>query len=182
MEVLESIKNRRSVRKYKNKPLTKEQIEEVIEAGRLAPTARNEQNLKFIVVTNKDLIKDMSDYVVNIVIDNPKYHFVKERKALIEDPILYSAPAVVFITAPKDDKWGSINCALAAQNMMVFAYSKGIGSCFIGMARFVTENQDFLTKLKVKEDHSVHATVIFGYADEQPEMKERKTDNLSFIE
>jgi nitroreductase len=181
-ETLESIKNRRSIRKFEDKELTKQQIEEIIESGRLAPSARNDQNWKFIAVTNKELIKEMSDYVVNIVIDNPKYSFVKERKAIIDDPILYSAPAVIFIVAEEDDKWSTINCSLAAENMMIYAHSIGIGSCFIGMARFVNENQELVEKLKVPQGCVIQATLVFGYADEKPEFKERNKDNVTWID
>lgn len=180
-QILNAIKNRRSIRKYKNKPLNKEQIEEVIQAGRLAPSARNMQNWHFTVVTNKNLIKQMSEYVVGKTIEDPKYHFVRERSKTLSDPIFYSAPVVIFITADAD-KWSAINCALAAENMMLYAHSIGVGSCFIGMARFIEGSNEIMQNLNLPEGHEIYATLIFGYADEKPDFKKRETDNVSWID
>lgn len=181
-KIIDIIKNRRSIRKYKDKPLAKRQVEEIIDSGRLAPSARNTQNWKFIVVTDKQLIKQMSEYVVSKVIDDPRYSFVKERSGQVDDPILYSAPALIFIVAEEKDKWSTINCALAAQNMMLYAYSIGIGSCFIGMARFINENSELKKRLKVPNGHIIQGTIALGYADEKPEMKERIKNNEWWIE
>lgn len=59
-EVLESIKNRRSIRKYIDKPVESEKLDKIIEAARLAPSATNKQPWRFIIVTDKELIKKIA--------------------------------------------------------------------------------------------------------------------------
>ncbi|MDA3845843.1 MAG: nitroreductase family protein, partial [Vallitaleaceae bacterium] len=58
-QVIETIKNRRSTRKFKPEQLEKEQLEAIIEAGLFAPSAHNEQSWYFTVIQNKELIEDM---------------------------------------------------------------------------------------------------------------------------
>ena len=94
-ETIKTIKERRSVRTYKDKPIEKEKINEILECGLMAPNARHLQPWKFIVVTNKDLIRETAKRVQDKVIDNPRYPFVKERLKTKEDAIFYSAPLVI---------------------------------------------------------------------------------------
>ena len=62
-ELIDEIKNRRSIRRYLDEPVKKEVIEEIIQAGRYAPSATNKQPWRFIVITKKDLIKSIADAV-----------------------------------------------------------------------------------------------------------------------
>ena len=89
----------------------------------------------------------------------------------------------LLIVAEEDDKWSTINCSLAAENMMIYAHSIGIGSCFIGMARFVNENQELVEKLKVPQGCVIQATLVFGYADEKPEMPPKyRIEHMMFFD
>ena len=179
---IKTIKERRAIRAFQDKPIEKEKINEIIECGLWAPSARNKQSWKFIVVADKDLIKEMGKRVQEKVIDNPRYSFVKERAQTKEDAIFYSAPVVVFILGDKSNKWSTIDCSLAVQNMMLAAHSLGIGSCPIGMARFVVDEKDFVERLGFSDDCEIVLTLAFGYADENPEPKDRKKDVVTWVE
>lgn len=181
-EAIKAIKERRAVRTYKDKPIEKEKIKEIIECGLWAPSARNLQTWKFIVVTDKNLIKEMGARIQNKVIDNPRYSFVKERAKTKEDAIFYSAPMAVFILGNKDNKWSIIDCSLAAENMMIAAKSLGIASCPIGMARYIKDEKDIVKKLNFPESYELVLTIAFGYADENPVAKERKKDAVNWVE
>jgi nitroreductase len=65
--------------------------------------------------------------------------------------------------------------------MMLAAKSLGIASCPIGMARFVKEEKDIIEKLKFPENYELIITLVFGYADEEPEPKERNKDVVKWI-
>ncbi len=181
-ETIKTIKERRSVRAYKDKPIEKEKIDEILECGLLAPNARHLQPWKFIVVTNKDLIKEIAKRVQDKVIDNPRYSFVKERAKTKEDAIFYSAPLVIFILGKKESRWAKLDCSYAAENMMLAAKSLGLGSCPIGMARYIKDEKDITEKLGFDEKYELIITLVFGYPDEEPEAKERNKDVIKWIE
>ena len=181
-ETIKTIKERRAVRAYKDKPIEKEKINEIIECGYWAPSARNLQPWKFIAVTNKELIKEMGKRLQDKLINNPRYPFVKERAKTKEDAIFYSAPLVVFILGEKDSRWSTMDCSFAAENMMLAAKSMGIGSCPIGMARYIKDEKDIIGKLGFDENYELILTLVFGYADEKPAAKERNNDVVKWIE
>ncbi len=179
---IQTIKERRAVRAYKDKPIEKGKIQQILDAGLSAPSARNLQPWKFFVVTNKQLIKEMGKRIQDKLIDNPRYSFIKQRAKTKEDAIFYSAPLLVFILGDKNNHWSKIDCSLAAQNMMLAAHSLGIGSCPIGMAQFVKDEKDLTKKLGFEDDYELVLTIVFGYADENPEPKERNKDVVKWIE
>ena len=181
-ETIKAIKERRATRTYKDKPIEKEKIKEIVECGLLAPSARNLQTWKFIVVTNRDLIKEMGKKIQNKVIDNPRYPFVKERAKTKEDAIFYSAPLVIFILGDKDNKWSIIDCSLAAENMMIAAKSLGIASCPIGLARCIKDERAILKKLNFPKSYELILTIAFGYPNENPIAKERNKNAVNWVE
>jgi nitroreductase len=179
-DVMRAIKERRSIREFEDREIEKEKVEQIIEAGIWAPSARNMQPWKFILVKDKKLIKEMDRAVKEKVIDNPRYYFVKERAKTREDVIFYSAPLVVFILGEKENHWSTIDCSLAAENMMLAAYSLGIGSCMIGMARHL-KGEKILERLKFPPGYDFVLAVAFGYPKERPAPKERKRNITSWI-
>lgn len=181
-ETIKTIKERRAVRSYKDKPIEKEKIKEIIECGLWAPSARFLQTWKFIVVTNKSLIKEMGKRLQDKLIDNPRYYFIKERAKTKEDAIFYSASLVVFILGNKENKWSAIDCSLAAENMMIAAKSLGIASCPIGTAQHIKSEKDIIKKLGFPEDYELILAIAFGYPDEKPEAKERNNDAVRWVE
>ena len=181
-ETIKTIKERRAIRSYQDKPIEKEKIEQILDAGLWAPSARNLQPWKFIIVANKDLIKETAKRVQDKVINDPKYSFVKERAEIKEDAIFYSAPLVIFVLGDKENHWSTIDCSLAMQNMMLAAHSLGIASCPIGMSRHLKDEKDLIEKLGFDKNYELVLALTFGYADEKPEPKERNKDVIEWIE
>lgn len=178
-DVIKAIKERRSTRRYKAKEIPENIINEIIEAGRYAPSAMNRQPWKFLVITNKSLIKELSDVMTKKLL-NISTH-IKERMKTMEDPVFYSAPLLVLVLGEENDEWIYADCGISSQNMMLAAQSLGIASCFIGMTKHI-EGEKILEKLNMPEGYKVIDAVVFGYADEKPELKERKKENVSLIE
>jgi nitroreductase len=175
-EILEIIKKRRSIRKYKDKPLSKDIIDSLLEAARHAPSARNLQQLEYKVITKKDLIKKMSERIVDIRRKgNPSF----TMKA--GDTTFHGAPLVIILTGPKESEWAAYDAAIAVQNIMLYATSIGLGSCFIGMSKHLNEDKKILDELHITDDKKIVAAVICGYADEKPEPKEKRL-NAEFFQ
>ncbi len=173
--VLQNIYARRSTRNYKPDPVPDEVLLELIKAGIYAPTARNQQAWRFIVVTNKEEIDKYADRTKQLW---QKYLPLKVAAALgiggkalsnfskmLKSPashLFHHAPALVFVFAPKG-RLVAEDCACAAENMMLAAKSLGIGSCWIGFAGVLGTNKKTLSELKVPKGYRLMATVVFGY-------------------
>lgn len=177
-ELIAVIKERRSIRKFEDTSLDKKLLDEIIQAGRYAPSAKNLQPWKFIVITNKNTIQDLSDTIKNEMKKILKkrhilkffYPQLKEKETLgflfgtamaPTDVIFHKAPALVFILTRK----GLLNkesCACCAQNMMLAAHSLGIGSCWIGFANFLEQNNKKMEEIGIPEGYHIAAAVVFG--------------------
>ena len=172
---MDIIRERRSVRLYKNKALSADIINSLLEVAKFAPTARNLQQLEYKVITNKDLIKEISDRITAIV--KKEYPSIQLRD---RSNLFYDAPLLIVVTGPKENIWTYSDASLAVQNIMLYATSLHLGTCFIGMARFIERNEELLSELHILNDRKVAAAVICGYADEKPAEKEKKI-NVEFL-
>lgn len=179
-EVIKSIRERRSIRSFLNKPVEKEKIEQIIECAKSAPTAKNSQSWNFIVVTNKEVIRKVGELAVKVAsAENPTAAKMAISSA---DTILYNAPLFIAVTEPIDYHWGKEDAAIATQNMVLASHSLGLGSCYIGKTRQLKDNKEFNTLLDVAEGHRVVISLIIGYPVTIPKMPPRKEVCVSWIE
>ncbi|MCF0262573.1 MAG: nitroreductase [Sphaerochaetaceae bacterium] len=119
-EIFEKIKARRSVRKFKAELPEKEKIEKVIEAGRWAASGLNKQSSIIVAVTNKDVIKKLSEA-------NAKFF------GFSNDPF-YGAPVILIVLGDKNWRNRVYDGSLIMGNMMLMAQDLGLGSCWIHRA------------------------------------------------
>jgi nitroreductase len=192
---LQTIYDRRAVRKFKDRAVDREIINRLIDAGRMAPSAMNRQPWKYYVVTDKELIRSMSKEIAKVSIKQITKINLKEIAKSIwhylhsphdfkfmnpSDFIFHEAPLVIFITAPNDNEWAALDVGMCSQNMMLAAKSLGLESCPIGLAKFIEETES-LSRLGISKNETVHLALIFGYGAETPEVHERKKDNVVFV-
>jgi len=195
-ETITVINSRRAVRKYKEKPVSRNLIEEVINAGTMAPSAINRQPWKFYVLDNKVTIRAFSKEIAKHALkdfskSSPKSIIEKAGHLLhfahnyslrgLSDPIFHGAPVVIFITAPVDNEWAPLDIGMCAQNMMLAAKSLGLDTCPVGLAKFVMQT-DLYPELGIRESEKVLLAVILGYGDEKPEVHERQKNKTVFID
>lgn len=144
--VLDVIKTRRSIRKFDGTKITEEFMQQILEAGRWAPSGANAQPWRFIVVTEKEKIKSIAERCY--------YKIFKSRH-------VGEAAAVVVICA--DPEAGSqtylLDAAIAGTNMTLMATSLGIGSCWIG----AFEEQNLKNMLHIPGKLKIIALIVFGY-------------------
>lgn len=155
MSVLEIIKSRKSIRKYSSKEIEYEKLAAILEAGRLAPSWKNKQCWKFILVKNKEKIHQLA----------LKAGFISKANFFIKD-----APVVIAVCAnPKDSGFMNgqhyylVDSAIAFQQMMLAAWEMGIGSCWLGA--FNEKNVKKI--LQIPENIKVVALSPFGYPAEK---------------
>jgi len=195
-EVIKTIFERRAIRKYKDKPVSHEIIEQVLDAGRMAPSAINKQPWNFYIVTSKELIQLFSSEIVKVGLKSiPELGIKNVIKAIAsgithlshgidfikaKDPVFHGAPVVIFIAAPKDNEWAALDIGMCSQNMMLAAKSLGLDTCPVGFGKFVEKAKDY-SKLNIPSTHHVHLAIVLGYGDETPEVHERVKNNASYL-
>lgn len=166
--VLDNIYKRRSVRNYSEREVPDEIIREIIRAGTYAPTAVNKQPWRFVVVKNRQLIEEYDERAKKVFLvafkdtENPDLVRYVQHLSKPATRILYGAPVFILVFA-SPDVIDELDCALAAENMMLAAQSLGIGSCWIGLAAGLGNDMEFLKEVGVPEGHKLIAPLIFGY-------------------
>jgi len=140
MEVFKCVSTLSSIRSYIKKEVPDEIIMEVLEAGRLAPSAHNDQPWQFILVRDKSRLSDMKKYCLS-------GGFISQVDF-----------AVVVVTDPSS-KWHEIDGTRAVQNMVLTAWSHKLGSCWIGRL----EKKGLMDLLNIPENLNILTVLPFGY-------------------
>ena len=164
MELDSCIKGRRSVRAYTDEPVSKEQIQAIIESGTWAPTGMNRQPWKFIVIQNKQTIKTISDQTKTLIKQiRPEF---ASRFSTEQDIICYDAPVLLLICSEKNKQFENLNlldCVLAAQNMFLKAYELGLGTCYMGFVSYLNKETETLKKVGVPDNYQLMVPLILGH-------------------
>lgn len=191
--VLEAIKNRRSVRSYEPKPVPKDIINTIIEAGNQAPSRGREeerggkkiftfQPWRFVVVEDAEFKQKLLQAIYPIwkkQMESMKethpemYEQVMMQYEAMPEPkdmIYHSAPVILFIIGPASY---AVSCALACQNIMIAATSLGLGSCYVGFGAMVKGDADVVQALELKDDERIYGPIVLGYPKDE--------DALAFV-
>jgi nitroreductase len=179
MELMEIIKKRVSVRSYHDKAIPKDIIDSILEAARFAPSARDAQPLEYKVITNKALIKRLSETIGEVL--KKEAPPLKAPPAGFRPNFFYDAPLLIIIAGPKENHWIASDAALAVQNILLYATSVNLGCCFIGMARMLEKDPKAMRELHLGDDKSIAAAVICGYPAEKPAPKEKRMKAEFFV-
>lgn len=153
-ETIKNIKERRSIRKYKDKEISKEILEELIDCARLAPSGRNEQPWEFVIITNKETLKKVGEIVTT-------GHFIKD------------AAACIIVCGKENGHLVEDGCA-ATENIHLAAHSLGLGTCWVAGV-----NRDYNDAAKkilgIPDDIDMVSFIPLGYPDEEPSIRSRKS-------
>jgi len=166
MNTIDAITSRRSVRKFKDKKIPNEILEDILKSAMFAPSAYNEQPWQFIVIDEKKLL----DEIVNI---HP--HAGMCRTAALA--ILVCAD----LSKEKTKDMWAFDCAAATQNIMLAAHENHIGSVWVGIYFRKDYMQAFKKLLNLPKDFIPISLVPLGYSDEEIKKVERfKKDRIHY--
>ena len=156
MEFMELVRQRRSIRHYEDRPIEAEKLEAVLEAGCLAPSARNDQDRHVYAVQEPRLLRELAR--------------AADQKCAEE------APCILAVTAPSQrvmgcgQKAGTVDCSIALSYMQLAAVEQGLGTVWLG-----SFDADAAAKaLKLEPGSMVVALSPLGYPAEHPDAKPRK--------
>ena len=165
--MLENLKNRRSIRKYKPEQISDAQLDAILEAGLYAASGMNTQNSIMVAVRDKE-IRDQLSRMNAAVMGTDK------------DPF-YGAPCVVVVLVEPERYTAVEDGSLVMGNLMQAAYDIGLGSCWIHRARQMFESEEgkaLLRQWGLREDLIGVGNCILGYADEDPALKPRREGRI----
>ena len=183
IDLKECILTRHSVRKFNNEKLSKEVVMDMLETSVKAPTATNSQPWAFTIIQDQDLLQEISTSgkkdVLNLIAnyDTP---LKKYSKLMLDEKfnLFYNAGTLVIISGKTSTLHPIEDCSLVAQNLMLYAHSKGLGTCWIGFATHYLNLPEIKEKLKIPEDYTVVAPIILGYPENAQAPIPKKPPNI----
>lgn len=179
-QTINDIIARRSVKKYLDKTVPMELVEQVAKAGTYAPSGMNKQSPIILAVTNKEMRDRLSRINLEIVMGRGL-----TTSSGHSDPF-YGAPVVLVVLAKKDNFTRIYDGSLVMENMMVAAQSLGLGSCWIHRAKETFETEEgkqILRDLGINEEYEGIGNCILGYAapDALKPQTPRKDDYIVWV-
>ncbi len=171
-QTLETIKTRRSIRRFKPDMLPRETIDAIIEAGLYAPSGMNTQNTVIVAITDPEIRDRLSRANAAVM--------GAER-----DPF-YGAPVVLVVLAEKARRTYVHDGSLVMGNLMLAAHALGVGSCWIHRAQETFDQpewKEFLASLGLEGDYEGIGNCILGYTDgEEPAAPARREGRVFYAE
>jgi len=153
MSQIDFILNRRSIRKYEKTPLPDKILDQILKTGQNAPSAANKQPIHFIILKDQEIKKKLSTTFSRFITNAPVV-------------IVGCANTKALLTG----KWAVIDATIAMQNMVIAAWTLGVGSCWIGSFN----EKKVKEQLKIPEKWKVVALITLGYPAEQPKERKKK--------
>jgi len=177
MNFLELAKSRRSVRQYRQEKIPREQIEKIIEAGLWAPSAFNEQPIKFFVLEDPTKIKLTSEKIIEI----KKKAGQSIWRGELPDPFFYQAPAVIFLcVTPPKNRFNLADVAFTCQNCLLQARELGLGTVAVGQATMLEDMPEVKKELGLPDNWEILLSFCLGKTDSFPEAPKRKRAEVVF--
>ncbi len=155
MDVFQAMNKRQSIRSFKGEPIEQEDIEKIVEAARIAPSARNIQPWKLIVVQDPNLLEDLVEVCKG-------QEFVKDCGAFV-------------IGLIEDSKWAEVDLSIAMDHLCLEAVELGYGTCWIG----AFDKKKLRDLIDIPEKYESLVCMTIGLPDEEPRSPTKKsTDEL----
>jgi nitroreductase/NAD-dependent dihydropyrimidine dehydrogenase PreA subunit len=191
-QITQLMNTRRSIRSFKDAPIAKDVIAQIIAGACAAPSAHNTQSTEYVIVQDRTLLNRISQLTIahfktiSSLLGNPilqplalglardtveeAVHLLPEFKLLIEaaekgkDPVLHHAPALIVFHAKRGPTFAAENANLAAQNAALVAQSAGIGAFYTGYVIVACERDNRIAKLlAIPKAHQIYAALAIGY-------------------
>jgi len=175
-QILENIYRRRSIRKYKSEQIQDQELNQIIEAGRFAPSGGNSQTNHFIVIQKAEILNELKELVMQEYSKLPvtenmykglKGAILQSQKGHYD--FCFNAPTLIIATNLRDYNHAMADCAVALENMMLAATSLNIGSCWINQLRGLADNEvikSYGKTLDIQDNEIICGGVSLGYPNQ----------------
>ena len=187
MSVMDAIYHRRAVRDYTPQKIDQAVIRTLLDAAVHAPTAMHEEPWSFAVVQDKNLLNRLSDSAkerVRSEAQGSDFHHAKHSLELVNKPdfhVFYNAGTLIVIYSKFQGSFVVADCWLAAENLMLAACAKGLGTCVIGFAVSALNTPEWKAELKIPVEMTAIAPIIVGVpAGETPPVPRKQPEIVTW--
>ncbi|MFL0195390.1 nitroreductase family protein [Clostridium sp. WILCCON 0269] len=181
-ETLKNIKQRRSIRSFKDEQIKDEELQVVLEAGLYAPNAGN-QPWHFTAIQNKEILNKL-----NILAKEAAKQMGGPLAALGNDEqfhCMYNAPTLIIVSGDEQSICPEVDCAAATQNLLIAAESIGLGSCwifFVTLAFASSQAAELRRELQIQDGYKPYYAAVFGYKNAAAvSIPERNSNLITYI-
>jgi nitroreductase len=185
-EILKTIKQRRSIRNYKDKQISGDELKTIIEAGLYAPNGSGqlEDYVHFAVIQNKNML-DKINHLAKDFVQKAKIGGLVELGNDEHFNCLYNAPTFIIVSYNENWVQPETDCAAVTQNILLAAESIGLGGCWLYFplqAFYDEQGKELLKELKIPDGYKPITSMTIGYkADEKINIPKREIKNISYI-
>ena len=181
--ILDCIRSRRSIRRFKPEQIADEQLSILLEAAGWAPSGGNNQTWLFTAIQNAEILKKLNDALRQAFLGwTPDDEYPSKRKSKLlaqkeDHNYLYHAPTLIVFSNVPQYQNAMADCSCAIQNLFLAAQSMGLGTCWINQIRWLRNEplvRDLLTPLGLPREHEICCAAAVGYADQNPSAPKRK--------
>lgn len=166
MQIMDAIYKRRAVRSFTETPVSDDILMSLLNAAVQAPSAMNQQPWAFVIIDDRDLLKEYSNrakrFLLGSLEPGSPLHEYRESLADREFNIFYNAGILVVICAKSGDPSAAEDCCLAAENFMLAALEVGLATCPVGLARSWLNTSEAKRELNIPAEYSAVMPVIVG--------------------
>ena len=167
MDLMDALRGRRTIRDYTAETVAPTLVSELIDAAILAPSAMNLQPWAFAVIEGAERLAGLSARAKRAMLATlPDDPALAKLRGHLEDPsfqMFYHAPVLLVVCATSDEAQAKEDACLAAQNLMLAAHGRGLGTGWIGLARSWLDGAEVKAELGIPADWSVVAPLIVGH-------------------
>lgn len=167
MNTYELILKRRTIRRFKQSPISENALEKIVNAARFAPSGGNLQPCEFIIINEKLIVDQIFKTLKWAAYIAPAGNPPEGKR-----PVAY---IVVLINTAKRNSGGESDAAAAIMNIILIALEMGIGSCWLG----AIDRDPIRTILQIPETYKIDSVVALGYPDEEP-VVEKLTNSVKY--
>ena len=193
-QVVQLLRSRRSIRRFKQQPVEKKDIAQVIQTARYAPSAGNIQPIEWIVISREQDVRHLADLTVahmrHAIENHDPSTYAPYWPALVAawdkgmDVVLRSAPAVVIAASSPSKDHGMTDVTLALTYFELAAMPLGLGTCWAGLLHAaMMADETFAEEIPVLKTHPHHYPLMVGYKDiRYQRMPERNPPKIHWFE
>jgi nitroreductase len=185
-DFFELLKTRRSIRDFQDKEVPIDLVQAILKDTCMAPSSGNGQPWRFIVVSNRDKIRQLSDEskknLLSLIEKDPASPLKKYEDALRNQDfnVFYNAPCVVYIGGAREVRSLWVDCSLAACYFMFSATARGLGTCWVDLGSQI-RSPEILKQIGFPEEFQIVAPMALGYPKSIPSASERRAEILKII-
>jgi nitroreductase len=186
MELMEVLKSRRAVREYTGDRMERAEVDRLINAAILAPSAMNLQPWAFAAVLDPARVDAYAERAKNWLLANfSRTPFDASLRGLLENAnysLFHHAPALVLVMATASHSQAQEDCCVAAGNLLLAARDAGLGTCWIGLARPWLNLPEIKVELGLPGQYQVVAPIVLGHPTAWPASHGRNSAEIHWVE